>query len=697
MIFLFQCPGINMARDSWAVVAVMICVAVSTSYGGRLPRSVASDCTADVILVIDKSGSMSGSYNTVLRFAKTIVSGLPRLSHSQTRVGIITFASSPSIQVPIGAYADKTDLLRKIDRLPTPGGGTSIYRAISKMHAMFRADRRFADKSSTRFTGILITDGQDSSLANLVSAASAAHRDGIKIISIGVGNVNTQQINAVASDPAYALIKPSVAQLGQLYSKVIQYTCEAVVVRNACARNPCKNRGTCKNEGNNYSCICVAGYVGGNCQTERNECASNPCRNGGTCSDQVNKYSCSCVPGYVGYNCQIDTNECASNPCKNGATCNDEVNKYSCSCVPGYVGYDCQTDTNECASNPCQNGGTCNDEVNKYSCDCGLGYAGVNCQIDECFRTNYTHGQLWLQYRPNCHKYVVCEPRDDGKYIRHLMTCAGALYWNQRWHACDWTKTGDCEDGSVESNTTPQPTGGPCPYERDVNTPSIFYSVSDHREVQRCAQGQEFSEDKCTCLGPAVTSCSDDLLLHFNFENGFTDVTCHHAVANKYGDGTVALTTDPGRLGKVARLDGRGYLEVPFIRTWFANNDVNTFTISLWYNRLGRSDATYGALVNNGDSVENAGFSLRAVENNKLVAKIRTDSGEKSLTVDVKATSSGWHHVVYVYSGQRLTIYVDSAVVNSVPISGYLVNNDVPMNVGFDDAKYFFDGLMDEV
>ena len=43
---------------------------------------------------------------------------------------------------------------------------------------------------------------------------------------IGVGSVNTQQINAVASDPAYALIKPSVTQLGQLYSEVIKYTCE---------------------------------------------------------------------------------------------------------------------------------------------------------------------------------------------------------------------------------------------------------------------------------------------------------------------------------------------------------------------------------------------------------------------------------------------------------------------------------------
>jgi len=77
------------------------------------------------------------------------------------------------------------------------------------------------------------------------------------------------------------------------------------------------------------------------------------------------------------------------------------------------------------------------------------------------------------------------------------------------------------------------------------------------------------------------------------------------------------------------------FSKVPFVRTWFANNHVDAFTVSLWYNRLGRSDAVYGALVNNGDSVESAGFSLRAAENNKLVSKIRTKNGEKSLTVDV--------------------------------------------------------------
>ena len=35
-----------------------------------------------------------------------------------------------------------------------------------------------------------------------------------------------------------------------------------------------------------------------------NECSSSPCQNGGTCTDHVNKYTCSCIAGYTGTNCQ---------------------------------------------------------------------------------------------------------------------------------------------------------------------------------------------------------------------------------------------------------------------------------------------------------------------------------------------------------------------------------------------------------
>jgi len=79
---------------------------------------------------------------------------------------------------------------------------------------------------------------------------------------------------------------------------------------------------------------------------------------------------------------------------------------------------------------------------------------------DECFRTSYTHGQLWLQYKPNCHQYIVCEPRGPGKYVKHIMSCGTTLYWNQKWHACSREKTGDCLDVSAITTTLPPTVAG---------------------------------------------------------------------------------------------------------------------------------------------------------------------------------------------------------------------------------------------
>ena len=42
------------------------------------------------------------------------------------------------------------------------------------------------------------------------------------------------------------------------------------------------------------------------------ECASNPCQNGGTCNDGVNSYTCDCIPGFAGDNCEIGKRICQS-------------------------------------------------------------------------------------------------------------------------------------------------------------------------------------------------------------------------------------------------------------------------------------------------------------------------------------------------------------------------------------------------
>ena len=38
------------------------------------------------------------------------------------------------------------------------------------------------------------------------------------------------------------------------------------------------------------------------------ECATSPCQNGGSCTDQVNGYTCNCVAGYDGTDCETGNN-----------------------------------------------------------------------------------------------------------------------------------------------------------------------------------------------------------------------------------------------------------------------------------------------------------------------------------------------------------------------------------------------------
>ena len=34
------------------------------------------------------------------------------------------------------------------------------------------------------------------------------------------------------------------------------------------------------------------------------ECSNSPCQNGGSCTDRINAYTCNCVDGYYGTNCE---------------------------------------------------------------------------------------------------------------------------------------------------------------------------------------------------------------------------------------------------------------------------------------------------------------------------------------------------------------------------------------------------------
>ena len=53
----------------------------------------------------------------------------------------------------------------------------------------------------------------------------------------------------------------------KLDSVVIQIICHYIVDIDECASNPCQNAGTCTDAVDGYTCGCVAGYNGDNCET----------------------------------------------------------------------------------------------------------------------------------------------------------------------------------------------------------------------------------------------------------------------------------------------------------------------------------------------------------------------------------------------------------------------------------------------
>lgn len=162
----------------------------------------------DLILVVDESGSMSGSrMNNTKAAAKEIISQMK----VEDRCAVVGFTNFTSVKQEL--TSDKTLLNSAVDRLHA-GGGTSIYRGIDAALSMF--DSMSGDERQ-KFI-ILLSDGEDGSTTQSLCSAKAAGEKGVRIFALMIGTGTLQMQNIAINSNGIYKNAPTNDDIGKIMS-----------------------------------------------------------------------------------------------------------------------------------------------------------------------------------------------------------------------------------------------------------------------------------------------------------------------------------------------------------------------------------------------------------------------------------------------------------------------------------------------
>jgi Ca-activated chloride channel family protein len=153
---------------------------------------------ADVLLVIDTSGSMGGDkIEQAKQAALVFVNNMP----PQNQVGLITFESSVNVLVPLAsAEGNRAEMTNQINGLHA-AGDTSLYDAIQQSIEFLKSSRAAEDDRIQSV--VVLSDGQDTysqiTLQQVVEVINASREDRNPVIVIPVAYGSDADINALNS------------------------------------------------------------------------------------------------------------------------------------------------------------------------------------------------------------------------------------------------------------------------------------------------------------------------------------------------------------------------------------------------------------------------------------------------------------------------------------------------------------------
>lgn len=189
------------------------------------------DISADIMIVIDESGSISQQHfnkiiDAVMFFIKTL-----GITSGKVRIGIITFAMDVFVHYDLDAFSSKLDMLfvTNLLRYKFKGGPTFTHKALRYLRKFsFTAER--GDRSKYPNYVLFFSDGKSTYPWLTKTYAEKLLSTGVTVYAIGVGRkVKRRELYYIASRPKrFHMILTSFIRLELAMKRVVTRVCQGM-------------------------------------------------------------------------------------------------------------------------------------------------------------------------------------------------------------------------------------------------------------------------------------------------------------------------------------------------------------------------------------------------------------------------------------------------------------------------------------
>jgi len=212
------------------------------------------ECKMEMVFVMDSSGSIGQSnWVKVKQFAKNLTAAWP-VSPDDVQVGVIEYSEGVDIRFNLKDYSTVAEVQAAIDALPLYGHTTNTAGALKTLYTSMYTPEAGA-RADVLPVAIVITDGQSNDPTATAKEASTAQGDGILLFSIGIGDADVSELNAISSDPddQFVFYVGSFDDLQKIVATLTDKACKAAT--------PCVSDCTDKPDGDYQSCDTCNGFV----------------------------------------------------------------------------------------------------------------------------------------------------------------------------------------------------------------------------------------------------------------------------------------------------------------------------------------------------------------------------------------------------------------------------------------------------